>query len=71
MLPLRDDYILEIESRIPKSVVAGLAKMGIRVKPLPAYDYHMGSFQICWRDEKTGLLNSSADPRRAGKAGGF
>jgi len=71
MLPLRDDYILEIESRIPKSMVAGLAKMGIRVKPLPAYDYHMGSFQICWRDEKTGLLNSSADPRRAGKAGGF
>ncbi len=71
MLSLRDDYVLEVESRIPGSVVAGLAKMGIRVKPLPLYDFHMGSYQICWRDEKTGLLNSSADPRRAGMAGGF
>jgi gamma-glutamyltranspeptidase/glutathione hydrolase len=71
MLALRDDYVLEIESRIPGSVIKGLAKMGIQVKPLPIYDYHMGSFQICWRDQRTGLLNSSADPRRAGKAGGF
>jgi len=71
MLSLRNDYVLEIESRIPARVVAGLAKMGVRIKPLPLYDFHMGSFQISWLDEKTGLLNGSADPRRAGMAAGF
>ncbi len=71
MDPLRDDYVLEIESRLPGHVVAGLAQMGILVRPLPMYDYNMGSFQICWRDPDSGLLNSSADPRRAGKAAGY
>lgn len=71
MLAMRDDYVVGIESRIPSAVVADLAKLGIRVHPLPIYDFHMGSFQMCWRDEKTGLYNSSADPRRAGMAGGF
>lgn len=70
MLPLRDDYVLEIESRIPDKVRADLMKMGVRIKPLPTYDYHMGSFQMAWRDASTGLLNASADPRRAGMAGG-
>ncbi|MFN0180979.1 MAG: gamma-glutamyltransferase family protein [Gemmatimonadales bacterium] len=71
MLPLRDDYVLEIESRIPDKVGADLMKMGVRIKPLPTYDYHMGSFQMAWRDAATGLLNASADPRRAGMAGGL
>jgi gamma-glutamyltranspeptidase/glutathione hydrolase len=71
MDPLRDDYVLEIESRLAEHVVTGLAQMGILVRPLPMYDYNMGSFQICWRDPKSGLLNSSADPRRVGKAGGI
>ena len=42
---------------------------GVRIKPLATYDYHMGSFQMAWRDPGSGLLNSSADPRRAGMAG--
>jgi gamma-glutamyltranspeptidase/glutathione hydrolase len=71
MDPLRDDYVLEIESRLPAQVIAGLAQRGIQVRPLPMYDYNMGSFQICWRDHGDGELRSSADPRRAGKAGGF
>jgi gamma-glutamyltranspeptidase/glutathione hydrolase len=71
MDPLRDDYVLEIESRIPTDVVKDIAKMGIQIRPLPMFDYNMGSFQICWRDEKTGMMNSCADPRRAGKADGF
>ena len=71
MLPLEDDYTLAIESRVPESVVADLAKLGVLVKPLPKYDLHMGSFQMCWRDEETGLLSSTADPRRAGNADGF
>lgn len=71
MLPLRDDYVLEIESRIPERVGADLMKLGITIKPLPTYDYHMGSFQMAWRDPSTGLLNSSVDPRRAGLAAGI
>jgi gamma-glutamyltranspeptidase/glutathione hydrolase len=71
MLPLRDDYVLEVESRIPEKVGADLMKMGVRIKPLPSYDYHMGSFQMSWRDSATGLLGSNVDPRRAGLAGGI
>jgi gamma-glutamyltranspeptidase/glutathione hydrolase len=67
MLPLEDDYTLPIESRLPSKVVAELAALGIRVKPLPEYDYHMGSFQMSWRDAD-GRLHATADPRRAGCA---
>jgi gamma-glutamyltranspeptidase/glutathione hydrolase len=69
MLSLRDDYVLEVESRIPAEVATGLAKLGVQVKPLPPHDWHMGSFQMCWLDDKTGELCSSTDPRRAGLAG--
>ena len=71
MDPLRDDYVLEMESRIPVGVVAELVKMGIQLQPLPMYDYNMGSFQMCWRDVKTGQMSSCADPRRAGNADGY
>ena len=71
MDPLRDDYVLEIESRISNAVASELAAMGIQLQPLPMFDYNMGSFQMCWRDVKTGQLNSCADPRRAGTADGF
>lgn len=64
---LGDDYSLEIESRIPPSVTAGLAGLGILAKPLPRYDYHMGSFQVSWRDD-SGALHCTSDPRRAGCA---
>jgi gamma-glutamyltranspeptidase/glutathione hydrolase len=33
MDPLRDDYVLEIESRIPAGVAVDLAKMGIQLQP--------------------------------------
>jgi gamma-glutamyltranspeptidase/glutathione hydrolase len=71
MLPLRDDYVLDMESRVTPEAAAGLARRGIRLKPLPGFDIHMGSFQASWRDPVTGLLNSYADPRRPGKADGF
>jgi gamma-glutamyltranspeptidase/glutathione hydrolase len=70
MDPLRDDFVLEIESRLPMEVITGMAQLGIRIQPLPEYDYNMGSFQVCWRDN-SGLLNSCADPRRTGTAAGF
>jgi gamma-glutamyltranspeptidase/glutathione hydrolase len=67
MLPLDDDYTLPIESRIPAEVVGDLAKLGVLVDPLPAYDYHMGSFQMSWRGSN-GELRATSGPRRAGSA---
>jgi gamma-glutamyltranspeptidase / glutathione hydrolase len=70
MLPLTDDYKLPIESRISDRVVRGLARLGVLVEPLPRYDYHMGSFQMSWRDDD-GVLHATAGPRRSGVAAGF
>jgi gamma-glutamyltranspeptidase/glutathione hydrolase len=67
LLPLTDDYKVSVESRIPPTVVAGLAAKGVLVTPLPRYDWHMGSYQMSWRGED-GLLHGSAGPRRAGEA---
>ncbi len=71
MLPMTDDYTIAIESRIPEHVLRGLVKLGTKLKALPPYDFHMGSFQQAWRDPATGLLNAGTDPRRAGVAGGL
>lgn len=70
LLPMRDDFTIEIESRIPTRLVQDLAKIGGKASPLPPYDFHMGSYQQAWR-ESSGLLGASTDPRRAGKAGGL
>jgi gamma-glutamyltranspeptidase/glutathione hydrolase len=70
MLPLEDGYKLDVESRLPESVVAGMARKGILIKPLPRYDYHMGSYQMSWRTDD-GVLHGSVGPRRAGKADAF
>ncbi|MGH3277262.1 MAG: gamma-glutamyltransferase [Streptosporangiaceae bacterium] len=67
MLPLTDDYQLSIESRVTSDFVDGLSRMGILVNPLPEYDYHMGTYQMSWRDDG-GLLHGCAGPRREGKA---
>jgi gamma-glutamyltranspeptidase/glutathione hydrolase len=71
LLPMRDDYTIEIETRIPEHVLRDLMKLGAKLKPLPPYDFHMGSYQQAWRDNGTGLLNASTDPRRGGQAGGL
>jgi gamma-glutamyltranspeptidase/glutathione hydrolase len=70
MLPLTEDYKVSVESRISPAVVAGLAIKGVLVTPLPRYDWHMGSYQMSWRNED-GLLHGSAGPRRAGEAAAF
>ena len=70
-LPMHDDYTIEIETRIPERVLRDLIKLGAKLKPLPPYDFHMGSYQQAWRDPKTGLLCASTDPRRSGQAGGL
>jgi gamma-glutamyltranspeptidase/glutathione hydrolase len=69
--PLGDDGTLEIESRIPASVVRDLARMGILVRPLGEYNWRMGSMQLVWRDKDTEKLGGVADPRRLGEAGGI
>ncbi|MBE3065772.1 MAG: gamma-glutamyltransferase, partial [Spirochaetes bacterium] len=71
MLPMRDDYTIEIETRIPERVLRDLVKLGVTLAPLPPYDFHMGSYQQAWRDPQTGLLSAASDPRRAGAAGGL
>jgi gamma-glutamyltranspeptidase / glutathione hydrolase len=71
MKPMRDDFIIEIETRIPERLVRELAKIGGKLSPLPPYDLSMGSYQQAWRDPQTGLLSASTDPRRGGKAGGL
>jgi len=71
MWTLRDDYTLDIEARLSPPVIADLMKLGITVNPLLPYDWHIGSFQMSWRDAETGLLNSYADSRRTGLAGGI
>ena len=70
MLPLTDDYVLSVESRVSSDYVDGLAAMGVLVNPLPTYDYHMGSYQSSWRGPD-GTLQASAGPRREGSAGGY
>ena len=69
MLPLEDDYTISVESRLAPEVVDGLAALGIRVKPLPVYDYRMGSYQMSWRSDDG--LHGTAGPRRAGSAAAF
>jgi len=71
LLPMRSDLTIEMETRLPENVLRDLVKLGAKLKPLPPFDFHMGSFQQAWRDPKTGLLSASSDPRRAGQAGGY
>jgi gamma-glutamyltranspeptidase/glutathione hydrolase len=70
MLPITNDYKVPVESRIPQRVVDDLLKLGVLVDPLPRYDYHMGSYQMSWRDAD-GTLHGTAGPRRAGFAAGW
>lgn len=63
--------IIQIESRISQKVRTGMAKRGIKIKELTDYNWHTGSFQIVWLDEKRGKLHGVTDPRRLGHAAGF
>lgn len=70
MLPYEDTHSISIEARYAESMPAGLAKLGILLNPLPAYDYHMGTYQMAWREE-AGTLGTCTGPRRAGSAQGI
>ncbi|WP_240437486.1 gamma-glutamyltransferase [Sciscionella marina] len=69
-LPYEDDHTISVESRVGPEVTAGLARLGVLANPLPAYDYHMGTYQMGWRAED-GTLSACTGPRREGLADGF
>jgi gamma-glutamyltranspeptidase/glutathione hydrolase len=70
MLPMNEDSSLVIEDRVSPDAVQGLAAMGVNVRVTPVYDFHMGSFAICYR-KPDGELCATADPRRCGVADGL
>ncbi|RIQ34055.1 gamma-glutamyltransferase [Jiangella rhizosphaerae] len=70
MTPLGDDYTLPMEMAVAPEVPAGLAALGIRVRPLGLTNWHLGSFQMCWR-AADGSLRGGAGARREGKAAGY
>ena len=67
LLALTDDYQVSVESRLSAETVDGIAGLGLLVNPLQGYDWHMGTFQMSWRDAD-GLLHGATGPRRLGKA---
>jgi gamma-glutamyltranspeptidase/glutathione hydrolase len=67
--PLRDDWTLEVENRLPVDVVEGLKRMGIMPRPLGAYNWSMGSMQAVWKGGDR--YQGTADPRRLGEAMGY
>lgn len=69
--PLRDDYSIEAECRIPEDVVNDLKKRGILLRPLGFYHWSMGSMQVTWWDKDREIYGGVADPRRLGIAEGY
>ncbi|WP_029136568.1 gamma-glutamyltransferase [Nakamurella lactea] len=68
MLPMDDNYVLGIESRVSEDMAAGLARRGVLLEALAPYDFHMGTYQMAWRDGDE--FRSYTGRRRAGKAAG-
>jgi gamma-glutamyltranspeptidase/glutathione hydrolase len=71
ILPLSEDGVLIIEDRVLPETLTRLNALGLPARVTPAWDWHMGSFQVCWRDTPDGPLNAYADPRRCGVAAGL
>ena len=69
--PSDNGTTIRMESRISEEVRKGMVARGFKLIELAAYDWHTGSIQIVWRDEKTGKLHGSTDPRRLGHAMGY
>lgn len=62
---------IRIESRISDDVRAGIRASGLSLSDLGPYYWSTGSMQIIWRDDETGRLYGSSDPRRLGWPGGY
>ena len=70
LLPIGEDSSLLIEDRLSDEALDGLASMGVGVKVSEAWDFHMGSFAMCYRDAD-GSIGTVADPRRCAVADGI
>ncbi|MBC7738354.1 MAG: gamma-glutamyltransferase, partial [Candidatus Saccharibacteria bacterium] len=68
VLPMTDDHGLAVESRLSPRTLRDLTSLGVQVLAMPAWEWSMGSFQMCWRDAK-GQLTAGAHFRRTGVAG--
>jgi gamma-glutamyltranspeptidase/glutathione hydrolase len=71
MLPMDEDGSVTVEDRLETATLDRLASWGVNTRAVSPYEYHMGSFQMCFRDTATGQLGASADPRRCGVADGI
>ena len=71
MLPMTEGRAISIEDRLAAGVVEDLHRLGVRVGVTPGYDYHMGSFSVITRDERSGTYTAVADPRRCAVADGL
>jgi gamma-glutamyltranspeptidase/glutathione hydrolase len=71
MHPLQEYGSVTVEDRIGGAEIERLAALGLGVEAIPQYDYDMGSYQMCFIDQKTGQLGATADPRRSGTADGL
>ncbi|MFD5226760.1 gamma-glutamyltransferase [Microbacterium sp. NPDC058342] len=70
MMPMDDQYTMAMESRVSDEFVSGLSALGVRMRPLGASDWHMGSFEMCWRGTD-GRLRGASGSRREGKSAGL
>jgi gamma-glutamyltranspeptidase/glutathione hydrolase len=71
MLPMTEARGITIEDRLAPGVLEDLYRLGVRVSVVSQYDYHMGSFSVIARDEKSGTYTAIADPRRCAVADGL
>jgi gamma-glutamyltranspeptidase/glutathione hydrolase len=70
LLPINDDSSVLLEDRLSDRTLDGLASMGVNVKVSEEWDFHMGSFAVCYREEG-GSIGAVADPRRCAVADGL
>ncbi len=71
MLPFGEDGSITVEDRLTPETIATLRSWGAQVRSVGQYDWHMGSFQMCFRDPLSGTFGATADPRRVGVADGL
>ena len=68
LFPPPGEAEVEIESSVPREVLAKLEDMGHRFQ---APDKPIGGSQCVWRDPETGILQAGSDPRKDGHASGY
>jgi len=69
--PMGENGSITVEDRISLDTIKALRASGAGVQVVPAYQWAMGAFQMCFRDLQTGELCATTDPRRCGLASGL